>query len=331
MGAAKSCRSARGCGLAWRSQPVRQQIGDSSDDVPDILFVARAGVADVNGTYTRRWRSVDTVSDDRDGVPSYCNGNGILLFRKCLAGGRRYWYFSDSGGDLTKASGDYYRVQSEAALPPLKGWNLLACAKGTNPVPRITYGVSHSIGLVHATDAPRIQLVVLLVSGEELTRVAVSPEWKCVHVKRAIGQSLVNGRGVTKLIVGREVFRDAWSVADMDLADGGVIQAVIQGPDVIVRNSGTEAVNGNYIRQDGFMNGSVWFRNEAGTLLFKYVMKRGTHFWYFSKDGNLANAAGDYYWAESAEKLPPAVGWTLQGCPMGSEPFPELELLFSHD
>lgn len=317
-----------------REEPVPQEVEDpvpqECDAVADVVFVEEAGVAEVNGTYTRRWRS--GVSEDRDGEASYGNEHGILLFRYSFSTGNRYWYLSDSGGDLRKASGDYYRVKSDAASPPLEGWNLAGCAKGEEPVPRIIYGVPHcdaTIDVGHATaDEPTIQLVVNLMSGEELTTVMVSPFWKGVHVKRAIAQNLEDGRGATKLVVDTEVFRDWKSVADMDLADGSIIQAVVVGSEVVVTNSGTPAVNGNYIRQDEIMNGAVCFRNEAGTLLFKYVMKGGSHFWYFSKDGNLAKSSGDYYRSKTTELLPPAVGWTMQGCPMGSEPLPEVELLF---
>ncbi|CAJ1354182.1 unnamed protein product, partial [Effrenium voratum] len=87
-------------------------------------------------------------------------------------------------------------------------------------------------------------------------------------------------------------------------------------------------VNGYYLKSERCINGAPVFLNKSGIMLFKYIMRRGTPYWYFSRDGDLTTKHGDFYRVQSAQDLPPLEGWVAKDCPCGEgTSFPALRAL----
>ena len=68
-----------------------------------------------------------------DGVPSYINGD-VLLLRWKMGNGDQWWYLADRNS-LDSKRGDYYRVKSSSDTPPLSGWLSDGQTEGVAPYP----------------------------------------------------------------------------------------------------------------------------------------------------------------------------------------------------
>eukprot|EP00933_Yihiella_yeosuensis_P075197 TRINITY_DN84440_c0_g1_i1.p1 TRINITY_DN84440_c0_g1~~TRINITY_DN84440_c0_g1_i1.p1 ORF type:complete len:329 (-),score=31.94 TRINITY_DN84440_c0_g1_i1:454-1440(-) len=93
--------------------------------------VSGSGVAAVNGLYVKMEKVLNEA-------PCFVNESGIMLFKYRFPSGNHHWYLSDVDGDLSKGDGDYFRVRSESALPPITGWTQAACPKSCLPLPQIS-------------------------------------------------------------------------------------------------------------------------------------------------------------------------------------------------
>ena len=99
------------------------------DDGVAEYVVGGAGIAECNGVYTR--------ASDQDGVPSFINGE-ILMLRYKLPSGSQWWYLADRRS-LDRAAGDYYRLQSSSDTPPLSGWQIDGqTSDGRPPLPIVS-------------------------------------------------------------------------------------------------------------------------------------------------------------------------------------------------
>eukprot|EP00308_Calcidiscus_leptoporus_P008945 CAMPEP_0119362928 /NCGR_PEP_ID=MMETSP1334-20130426/9810_1 /TAXON_ID=127549 /ORGANISM="Calcidiscus leptoporus, Strain RCC1130" /LENGTH=457 /DNA_ID=CAMNT_0007378199 /DNA_START=57 /DNA_END=1430 /DNA_ORIENTATION=- len=90
------------------------------------VAVSGAGVDFVNGIYVR--------DGTYGGVPLFKNGQTWLL-RYRLQSGAHFWYLADKDR-LDVDDGDYYRIRSEARLPPVGANDMWTLAKsGVSPTP----------------------------------------------------------------------------------------------------------------------------------------------------------------------------------------------------
>ena len=117
--------------VAKRERSEQQQAA-APTVVPRAYVVEGGGFAPANGTYTR--------DGDYGGSPKWVHADGqIWLIRYRLPSGSHYWYVADKD-QLSRDDGDYYRVKTEAALPPVDGdWRL--AKDGVEPPPRFTADV----------------------------------------------------------------------------------------------------------------------------------------------------------------------------------------------
>eukprot|EP00971_Amphidinium_carterae_P054639 1076417-Amphidinium_carterae.1 len=92
----------------------------------------------------------------------------------------------------------------------------------------------------------------------------------------------------------------------------------------VVQGAGVPDVNGTYtLVANSYHDSAPCYRNDAGTLLFRYRMRSGASYWYFSEStGNLNQSAGDYYRVQSEALTPPEAGWTTLSCSAGLVPVP---------
>ncbi|CAJ1459078.1 unnamed protein product [Effrenium voratum] len=157
---------------------------------------------------------------------------------------------------------------------------------------------------------------VLFFSGEEAATVGVRPDWRAAELKRALRPFLGKGTAVSGLIHGGDLLADEDLVAPR-LADEPHLHVTVRKCCFLVECAGAEVVNGFYVRKEGELCDAPVYVNEAGILLFKYQMARGTTYWYFSRDGDLNKSDGDFYRAKSSESLPPSEGWNFEACPLG--------------
>ena len=117
--------------IAKRERFERRSAATSTV-VPRAYVAEGGGFAPANGTYTR--------DGDYGGSPKWVHADGqIWLIRYRLPSGSHYWYVADKD-QLSRDDGDYYRVKTEAALPPVDGdWRL--AKDGVEPPPRFTADV----------------------------------------------------------------------------------------------------------------------------------------------------------------------------------------------
>jgi hypothetical protein len=121
--------------LGWRTDSGRWESESAMVVSPRdgvVEYVVRgAGVAVCNGVYTR------SSNSDQDGVPSFINGE-ILMLRYKLPSGTQWWYLAD-GRSLDRTAGDYYRLQSSSDTPPLSGWQIDGqTPDGQTPLPIVS-------------------------------------------------------------------------------------------------------------------------------------------------------------------------------------------------
>ena len=102
------------------------------EKVEPAYVVTGAGTEVCNGAYL--------PVGDKDGVPSFRNGD-VLLFRYALGKNKqtKYWYLSDHR-NLDSKAGDYYRLQSSDDTPPLSGWKTDKETEGKKPAPSVAKG-----------------------------------------------------------------------------------------------------------------------------------------------------------------------------------------------
>jgi len=84
-----------------------------------------------------------------------------------------------------------------------------------------------------------------------------------------------------------------------------------------VAEAGVPRVNGLYTMTSRRLNNAPVYTNGKGVILFRYLVRSGTIFWYLSEDGDLSRARGDFYRARSAKLSPPLDGWSADRCPLG--------------
>eukprot|EP00928_Gymnodinium_smaydae_P066533 TRINITY_DN49526_c0_g1_i1.p1 TRINITY_DN49526_c0_g1~~TRINITY_DN49526_c0_g1_i1.p1 ORF type:complete len:362 (+),score=37.40 TRINITY_DN49526_c0_g1_i1:64-1086(+) len=295
------------------------------------IFVHHAGADSVNGEYTMQ-------EGEREGAPWYRNGSGIMLHRYRLSNGSLYWYFSSCNGDVTRSDGDYYRVKTDSQLPLSKGWSCSACPSGLEPVPQLDVTTaaasSASTSCEGGRQSQRLSarevlntwhLSVSLMSGEALACLEVDDSWSVQKVRKALRQELQTGRMVANLFVDGNDLEGEASLGTLGITSSSEVYASIVSCDYLVEEAGATEVNGCYSRRPCDMNGAPSYSNESGTLLFRYVMPRGTVYWYFSSpNSDLSKAQGDYYRARNGADQPPMDGWMTQSCPLGKGPLPKL-------
>lgn len=108
----------------WKSLPDNHPFNDASNQ---FFTVQGAGITKCNGTYI--------PATEFDGVPSYINGD-VLLLRWRMGNGDQWWYLADRNSLDTKR-GDYYRVRSSSDTPPETGWVIDGQTEGVMPCPTV--------------------------------------------------------------------------------------------------------------------------------------------------------------------------------------------------
>jgi hypothetical protein len=93
----------------WKEIPQDHPFNDVNNQ---FFTVQGAGTSKCNGTYL--------PATEFDGVPSYINGD-VLLLRWRMGNGDQWWYLADRNS-LDRKRGDYYRVKSTSDTPPRTGW-----------------------------------------------------------------------------------------------------------------------------------------------------------------------------------------------------------------
>lgn len=286
-----------------------------------------AGIPKVNGCYIAN-------AENRDGVLSYSNDAGVVLFRYRFPNGASYWYFSDCIGDVHSSVGDYYRCKSILQSPPPTGWTNSNCAAGSLlSLPNSTER-NCPAGLLSRLPSPTepfecastlaVQIEIMLLSGSCLASLLVNTSWTGAQVKLAITRSAGKYLRVSGLMAGTQIFQDSQTVEDLGLTDGSVLHASI-GPWDYYIESGVPAVNGHYVKQEDNYNGACSYTNASNVMLFRYPFPNGKHYWYLSESTtNLSKSVGDYFRVKSEDLRPPLEGWVVNTCPLGVLPSPIL-------
>ena len=110
----------------WRETPGNHPFNDADNH---FYTVQGAGTSKCNGTYL--------PSTEFDGVPSYINGD-VLLLRWKMGNGDRWWYLANRNS-LDTRRGDYYRVRSSSDTPPSTGWTSDDQTEGAAPYPSVVH------------------------------------------------------------------------------------------------------------------------------------------------------------------------------------------------
>ena len=108
----------------WKETPPNHPFNDADNQ---FYTVQGAGTAKCNGTYL--------PSTEFDGVPSYINGD-VLLLRWRMGNGDQWWYLANRNS-LDRKRGDYYRVKSSSDTPPRTGWTTDDQTEGEAPFPSV--------------------------------------------------------------------------------------------------------------------------------------------------------------------------------------------------
>ncbi|CAE7275391.1 unnamed protein product [Symbiodinium natans] len=168
----------------------------------------------------------------------------------------------------------------------------------------------------------------IMLSGAALGELRLTRPTMVPEVKRQL-QSLVGEQGwPSKLVLEGTILDNSQTVGSAGITFDTTIQVVVQPAAYLVESAGVEKVNGYYFKSPRRMNEAVMFTNTRGIMLFRYIMRRGTPYWYFSDAGDLTTKHGDYYRIRSTDRLPPAEGWITDDCPRGEDTAcPTLRLL----
>lgn len=271
------------------------------------VFVRGAGVAEVNGKYT-------FFPEKHDGVPSFKNAHGVLLFRyRFPSTDRPYWYFSDSFGNLNKSSGDYYRSPEASDLPPVDSWTCDKCT-GILPLPVIS---------LEAVNESPVSISISLISGSELCTVTAYPSWTGMQLRLAVQELLKPGTFVGGLLAGSEIITDSATIDQFAVDDRASFLLIVESADYFVEGAGAGVVNGYYRKTKELFNGAAAYKNDNGIMLFRHRFQSGKHYWYFTTEGaDLNRSYEDYYRVKVEDLDPPTTGWILTSCPKGVEPAP---------
>ncbi|RJU83967.1 MAG: hypothetical protein DWC05_07500, partial [Candidatus Poseidoniales archaeon] len=108
----------------WKETPPNHPFNDADNQ---FYTVQGAGTSKCNGTYL--------PSTEFDGVPSYINGE-VLLLRWRMGNGDQWWYLANRNS-LDRKRGDYYRVKSSSDTPPSTGWISDDQTEGVEPYPSV--------------------------------------------------------------------------------------------------------------------------------------------------------------------------------------------------
>ena len=108
----------------WKEIPQDHPFNDVNNQ---FYTVQGAGTSKCNGTYL--------PATEFDGVPSYINGD-VLLLRWRMGNGDQWWYLADRNS-LDRKRGDYYRVKSTSDTPPRTGWISDDQTEGAAPYPNV--------------------------------------------------------------------------------------------------------------------------------------------------------------------------------------------------
>lgn len=108
----------------WKEIPLDHPFNDANNQ---FYTVQGAGTSKCNGTFL--------PATDFDGVPSYINGD-VLLLRWRMGNGDQWWYLADRNS-LDRKRGDYYRVKSTSDTPPRTGWISDDQTEGATPYPNV--------------------------------------------------------------------------------------------------------------------------------------------------------------------------------------------------
>ena len=110
----------------WKETPDNHPFNDADNH---FYTVQGAGTSECNGTYH--------PSTEFDGVPSYINGD-VLLLRWKMGNGDQWWYLANRNS-LDRKRGDYYRVKSSSDTPPSTGWMSDDQTEGVKPFPSVQH------------------------------------------------------------------------------------------------------------------------------------------------------------------------------------------------
>lgn len=174
-----------------------------------------------------------------------------------------------------------------------------------------------------SSSVERMEVQALLLSGELLGNLSVDPARPTKELRAMFRHFLDPGCIVSSLCIGGSVLQDDIPVGS--LSQGGKLEvvAVLESCAYLVEGAGADSANGHYCIQGEKMDGAPTYQNEKGLMLFRFVMSRGTKYWYISDPtGDLSKSSGDYYRVKSDAPRPPLEDWSISGCPQGSDPCP---------
>ncbi|CAE7601840.1 Cbp20 [Symbiodinium sp. CCMP2456] len=140
--------------------------------------------------------------------------------------------------------------------------------------------------------------------------------WTGADLKRILQPFLQKGVAIAGIINEGTAIEDTQTLEEAGVKSGQ-LYLMLRSCTYLIEDAGAEVVNGYYVQKEGELNKSPVYANEAGILLFKYKMARGSEYWYLSRDGDLSRSDGDYYRVRSNSKRPPEEGWSWEACPLG--------------
>ncbi|CAE7216721.1 ncbp2 [Symbiodinium sp. CCMP2592] len=162
----------------------------------------------------------------------------------------------------------------------------------------------------------RIHLEVLYISGATVAAVDACSNWTGADLKRILQPFLQKGVAIAGIINEGTAIEDTQTLEDAGVKSGQ-LYLMLRSCTYLIEDAGVEVVNGYYVQKEGELNKAPVYANEAGILLFKYKMARGSEYWYLSRDGDLSRSDGDYYRVRSNNSRPPEEGWSWEACPLG--------------
>jgi len=173
------------------------------------------------------------------------------------------------------------------------------------------------------------ELRVALVSGEHVGTCKAFPAMLGKDVRAMVLQSVAVPAHMACIKLCRRsgriagIVEDDKTLAQMGWSRDSYLEVSFKGV-YVVQGAGVPDVNGTYnVIANEYHDSVPCYCNDAGTLLFRYRMRSGMSYWYFSEGtGNLNQAAGDYYRVQSGALTPPEAGWTTSSCSAGLMPVP---------
>ncbi|CAK9035207.1 unnamed protein product [Durusdinium trenchii] len=174
-------------------------------------------------------------------------------------------------------------------------------------------------------DSELVEVHVQLLSGTILGSWALPRQSKVSDVMDRVSDIAEEGKAVSKLVFGDILDEDS-TLEGCGIDEGDVLTVTFQPCAFRVTGAGAMEVNGYYAKSERVQNGAPVFINKNGIILFKYIMRRGTPYWYFTKDGHPADdSKGDYYRVQTDAASPPTDGWNTKSCPLGTGTCPAVQ------